>query len=305
MGPTYTPRGRYTRSVRRRGTGTRKNVPKKRQVKYATGSLRRAQLQRNQRRRITNVINSLAETKYSPLTSYDESPSYSIQLASKASMYGFVLGDKPASWTSDFVPLAGIALQKGDTNTERIGDYVNLQKTHFSLNIDMKWDNIVLPPMEFRIIHFRQRRQALPAGINPDPGVSLFLTTSGQQFGHNTDDINGTDLMLQPLNKRKWIIYRDQKMILQKPSKGQPAGDATGTPSTLIPVLQSYGYKSCYSTVFNFNFKKKAKYTAANVPENVPYHHGVVIYCRPLDKDQQTAGAWEVNTRGTTTFVDF
>lgn len=240
------------------------------------------------------TIFSLAEKKYAPLTSYDESGPVAIQTGAKAFCWCAVLGDKPTVWSSDFKSLGGISIPDVSAETSvpsksRVGDYVQLQHTTLMLNLDMRFNSTQAPPIEFRIIHFRQRRQAMPAGINPDPGTSLFLNIDGQNFGHDTPLINGTDFINQPLNKRKWIIYRDQKFILTKPTRGD---------------VQTNQYKCMNTFNFRFPFNTKAKYGVADLPENVVYHHGIAIYARPIDKDIN-ANYWEVNTRGTTSFVDF
>lgn len=271
--------------------------------------IRKQALSRNlQRRRMRNNVKStifqLSEKKYSPCTSYNEAPGVAIQVGAKATMWLGVLGAVPSAWSSDFNPLGGIEIQDINatgappSSQTRVGEYVQLQHTSLFMNLDMKFNNTDAPPCEFRVIHFRQRRQAMPAGINPNPAVSLFLGITGKPFGHASADagttgtgVNGTDLMAQPLNKRDWIIYKDQKLVLTKPSKEDKVG--------------SNGTLSCFRNFrYRFNFNKKTRYGPANVPENVAYHHGIAIYCRGIDKDQNTT-LWEVNTRGTTTFCDF
>lgn len=288
--------------TRKRSSQTRKNVNKGRfigpiQQKSKTRRAPPARYMPSSKsisRKVKSTIFNLAEKKFSPLTDYNESVGAAIQTGAQATCWCCVLGDKPSAWDSSFKPLGGIEIGLGNNKEKRIGDYVQLQKTHLSLNLDMKMNNTQAPPLEFRVIHFRQRRSAMPAGINPDPATSLFLTTSGGEFGHATSGINGTDLMFQPLNKKEWIIYKDQKFLLTKPSHVD--SDGGGQLPNAYPCMKNF--------LFNFPFYKKAKYTGGNIPENVAYHHAVVIYARTLDKDQNST-VWEVNTRGTTTFCDF
>lgn len=231
------------------------------------------------------------ETKYLPITAYNEHTPNAIQTGAKAFFTGFVVGTVPSSWSSTGVSnLGGIVCAKGTDANQRVGNYIYLNHTLLNLNIDTKLNATDAPPMEFRVIVFRQRRQAMPAGLNPDPANTLFKNEAGESQGHLTSGINGTDLMLQPLNKEKWIIVRDQKFTLQKPSK---AGEAMGNAP----------YKNFKNFRLNLGYKKKAHYESANLPTNVPFHYGVFIYARSVDKGVN-ANNWEVNLRGTTCYND-
>lgn len=230
------------------------------------------------------------ETKYLPLNPQNEALPGAIQTGAKAYWKGFVVGTRPPSWASGPTDLGGIACQKGVDANQRIGNYIYLNHTLINLNIDMKLNSDVAPPQEFRVIVFRQRREAMPAGINPDPSQTLFKKEDGSDVGHGTGGINGTDLMLQPLNKEKWIIVRDTKFTLQKPDHGDHS-------------FGNGGYKNMKNFRFNLGYKKKAHYESANLPTNVPYHYGVFIYARSLDKDHN-ASNWETNLRGTTCYND-
>lgn len=275
---------------------TRANINKWNKRYFAARKLQRfVRNRKKQKNLVKNTLFNLAEKKFSPLTSYNESVGSAIQVGAQATQWCAVLGDKPSTWSTDFKPLGGVEIVPGNSSEKRIGDYVQLLKTHFIVNLDMKMNNTQCPPLEFRIIQFRQRRQAMPAGINPNPATSLFLNINGSEFGHATSGINGTDLMVQPLNRKEWIIYRDLKTIMTKPAHVDNDGGGQ-LPNSQYPCMKNF--------VFDFKFNKKAKYTATNVPENVAYHHAIAIYARTIDKDQNST-VWEVNTRGTTTFVDF
>lgn len=233
---------------------------------------------------------NFAETKFLPLAPANEATPAAIQVGAKAYFKGFVIGTRPSSWSSGPSDLGGISITKGVDANQRIGNYVYLKHTLVNLNIDMKLNTDVAPPQEFRVIVFRQRREAMPAGVNPDPAGTLFLTEAGGSTGHVVGGINGTDLMLQPLNKEKWIIVRDQKFTLQKPNHGQ---DSFG----------NGGYKNSKNFRISLGYRKKAHYESANLPTNVPYHYGIFIYARSLDKDHN-ASNWEVNLRGSTLYND-
>lgn len=231
------------------------------------------------------------ETKYLPLNAQNDVAPNAIQTGAKAFFKGFVVGTIPSSWSSTGVNnLGGIFCEKGVESYERVGNYIYLNHTLVNLNIDTKINATDAPPMEFRVIVFRQRRQAMPAGINPDPAQSLFKNESGTDAGHLTSGINGTDLMLQPLNKEKWIVVRDQKFTLQKPAKAsEPMGNGP--------------YGNMKNFRLNLGYRRKAHYETANLPTNVPYHYGIFIYARSIDKTIN-ANNWECNLRGTTCYND-
>lgn len=289
----------FVKVTRRRGRVTRITTPA---MRAATARRARARnvLRRGARRlqakRIKDIVNNMGAMRYKPLTDFNEQTPSAIQVGAKAFTCQFVLGGNPSPWTN-MHDLGGIAMSQGTSAVQRIGDYVQLKKTKFHVNIDMKFNDTQYPPIEFRVVHCLQRRAAMPAGVSVDPATTLLLDTAGNPTGMSKLGINGTDLMVQPINKRDFIVYRDLRFTLVKPphvdddgKKGQRAG----TP-----------YRCAWNGNFSMNFPKhKCKYNnTTNLPENVPYHHFVCIFARALDKDMN-ADCWEVNTRGTTMYHD-
>lgn len=251
-------------------------------------------------RMIYNQMSKFSESKLLPLTRYNESGPLPIQLGALAYFKAFVLGDNvPATWSGSFQTLQGISCIQGDLSTQRTGNYVYLNKTHMTVEIDMgnNIENNVVH--EFRAILFKERRATDPVGVSKNPANSLFIDEIGGPIGHETSGINGTDLMSQPLNKRDWVIMYDKKFLL--------------SPSQTIPTFeyQAAGYSGKYPVfkriVFNMPHKIKARYPpeGANLtePVNYDYRYGVLIYARAIGKDQG-AGNWEVSVRGTTSFMD-
>lgn len=235
------------------------------------------------------------ETKYLALTNHNEKVPEAIQSGAKTYHLGLIMGTHPSSWTAFQCHLGGIAL----SNTQREGLNVYLKHTTLQVNIDMKHNLSSRAPCEFRVIHAKQRRSALPAGITTNPGVALFLNTNGNPFGHASTIgggvPKGSDLMMQPLNRREFIIYSDKRFYLQKPSHLDSDGGGQGS---------SGPYKCARDLKFTFKYNKNTRYNeTSDLPENLAYHHFIYIYARSIDQ-QNNADNWEINTRGTTTYED-
>ncbi|MBA7548453.1 hypothetical protein ES705_40911 [subsurface metagenome] len=97
--------------------------------------------------------------------------------------------------------------------------------------------------------------------------------------------------MVQLTNKRHYTIVTDKKFMLSNP---------------LNPTLGA-AYSGHYPCMKRMTLTMphyiKAHYEDSNRPTNYDYHYGLFVYARSLDKDTK-ANNWEVNVRGTTTYVD-
>ena len=245
-------------------------------------------------RRISNLLSKFSETKYKAVRRIDEQTPTPIQTGALAHMVNFCLGGVPTSWGTDYTDIRGIELEQGVAESQRIGDYIYLKKTHITLEIDMKepaQESQTHLPCEFRVILFKTRRQATPAGAIRAPQQSLFIDEINNDFGHTTAGKNGTDLMVQPLNKRHFTIYKDMKFMLSNPLNPTLSAAYSGK----YPVMKRIA--------LNLPHYIKAHFEDADKPTNYDYHYGIAIYSRSLDKDV-LADNYEVNLRGSTTYCD-
>lgn len=246
-------------------------------------------------RRISNMLSKFSETKYKACNKIDEKAPVAIQTGALAHMVCFVLGGSPTAWGSDWNDIGGINLNQGVAESQRIGDYTFLKKTRVTLDIDMKeptggTTNTTLPN-EFRVVVFKSRRQAMPTGSVRAPQTALFLDETCNDIGHATSGINGTDLIIQPINRRHFCVIKDQKFMLSNP---------------LNPSLGAAysGHYPCMKRItVDLPHYVKAHYEDSNLPTNYDFHYGIAIYARSLDKDTK-ADNFEVNLRGTTTYCD-
>lgn len=257
---------------------------------------------------IYNTLKKFSETKIIPVTRYDNQGPLPIQVGNVSYWNGFVLGRAvPSTWTGAWNVLNGIATQQGDTNFRRDGNYIYLNKTHVTFQLNMTGEQEASTLHEFRMIVFKTRRATNPIGLAPDPSESLFIDELGNPFGHATTTGFGTpaeypvDLMVQPLNKRQFYILQDKKFVLS-PQQTIPTGTETAT-----------GFNSKYQSYKRFaldlNHKIKCRVpepaipTTPVEPTNYDFAYGVVFYSRPINR-VSPADDWDISVRGTTTFMD-
>lgn len=243
-------------------------------------------------RGIGSRLNRFAENNLLQLAPQNEALPKAIQVGAWAQYWGGALGSLPAAWDSGLTDLQGLSITQGDGAGQRHGNYVYLQKSTVSLTIDSRHTtDTVQPPTEFRVVVCKQRRGTMPAGLNFNPATSLFLDNLGSKIGYQTSGVNGSDLMLQPLNKRDWMVHTDKRFLLSN-------WVTNGTS----------GYTGYYPTFkrmrFSLPYYKRTHYdNASSLPDDIDYHWLIIVFARSLNKDTY-ANDWEVNLRGSTSFKD-
>lgn len=245
-------------------------------------------------RAINSMLNKFAENKLNGLTAINEQNPSPIQLGALAQQISLVLGDIPSQW-SGFTNLDGIAISQGTQAGQYIGDYAYFCKSTVSLEIDMKKPDTTgtaYPPLEFRVIVGKARRSVYPSGITKDSAKTLFLDEEGNEFGAGSSGKNGTDLMRLPLNKRAYTILKDNKFCLSPLLDASTATGYTGRYPPMKRMLISLPH-----------YKKVHMNSTTSKPDDYDYHWFIIIYARSLNKDE-SAGQWELNLRGTTSWKD-
>lgn len=249
---------------------------------------------RFRRRRFRRQNPFAPEKKLLAIQDRNERPTVAIQTGAIASYRGFVMGTKPTAWTGTWDNNMGMVIPKGDDENQRNGQYVYLKHSNVFLNIDSKQASNGCV-CELRTIVFRARRAVNPTGVYYNPSTSLFLSDTGAPIGHETADINGTDLMFRMLNKRDFIIKHDQRFCLSPVFVPDNDGGAVRY-SGNYPVYKNFRFKLPYN--------KKTRYGTNDLPEDCAYHWGIIIYCRSIGKDTSTVNQIEFNIRGNTVFLD-
>lgn len=268
-----------------------------------TGKMMRFNVSRTRYKKakaVSSLLRNVMETKLLGIIPVNEEAPAATLLGGLVYRTAHILGPTvPSAWGTagtDFTVLDGITTNPGTGPSDRIGQSVYFKKTTLTVQIDMteNADPTPSPPLEFRMIVAKARRPVMPSGVTRDPKNALFLTTVGDEFGHNTGGTDGTDLMVQPLNKRMFTIFCDKHFTMSNPlSPGAVGGIYSG-------------YYPCMKRVrLDLPHYRKAEFqgAAATTPEDYDFVYLMYIYARSLDKDQK-ASNWEVNIRGTTSYVD-
>ena len=256
---------------------------------------------------ISNTLNRISETKYLPLRKInDDGPKFCTD--NLTTYYGMTIGnDLPSAWDPDITRVGGIECSQGTQGNERNGDYIYLKKTHMSLQIDMKRLNSAqgqpgMMPYEFRVVVCKLRRSISPAGVVKSPQSTLFLEIDNSDFGYKSTNVNltGTEVFRQPLNKRDWVILKDQRFTLSPPPY-VPDPPATAQQS------QSY-YSQKYPVSKNLRYDlpyyKKVQYVNdLDRPTDIDYHYCVFVFAKCYDKSIP-ADQYKISMRGTTTYQD-
>ncbi len=249
------------------------------------------------------TFNLKTETKFLPLLKRDERTPLAIQGLAKVYYAGLVLGHvSPTNW-DETTYLEGTRIGTGTASNARIGNKVWLDKTVLNFNIDMlimpNNAGVAYPVLEFRTIVFKPKYNFDIKEIG-NPYDSLFLDESGQQYGSAVGGINGTDIMMQPLNRRQFYVLKDMKYKLSSPSIAQGGGDN---------AHYSSGWSSKYPCMKNIRIvlphRKTVEYSniAPYNPIDYDPRWAVITYARSLNKDTNAVN-WMWNSRGTTMFRD-
>ncbi len=256
-------------------------------------------------KKFSNSISKFAETKLLPCKELNETKPY--VTTSPLSYYnGWVIGaDVPVGWDQNIFAIDGMSMIRGVDAGERVGNYVYLRKTHFTLNIDMNTGVSGLQGTaisEFRLVVCKMRSQVVPTDQIKLPSQSLFLNLAGLPFGYLSAGLTPTDLMCQPLNRRDWVILKDHKFTLTPPPTLQ-------TGSTLPnPQAYSQKYPSSKTVVVDLPYYKKTRYefdqaNPATEPVDLNFQWAIFLFSKPIGQDTPALN-FETNLRAVTTFQD-
>ncbi|AXQ66226.1 MAG: putative capsid protein [Cressdnaviricota sp.] len=237
---------------------------------------------------INRKLNQFSENKLVACADSNQLAPTAIQTGAQAFFVAYNIGIAP-TFTGSYI-LDGIRILQGVDNRSRIGDYIYLQKTHLTIKLEMINANTVTPT-QFRMLVIKLRRYNNPAGVTSVPEESLFLDPDGSKFGHATAGKTGLDLMMQPTNKRDWVILKDQKFTLQNFNQ-------------LSTTSAIYNHYPCYKDIqVNLPYYKKTKYGTNNLPIDMDYRYTVIFYAHNVSRETSSED-FEVTTRGTTSYKD-
>lgn len=110
-----------------------KNVGKASKTKPAR--LRGSTMNYRINKAVARAVNGVSENKIRALASYNEDAPSAIQLGANAYVKAFTVGSIPSVWSgiSGLSPLGGMTFTQGTDANQRVGKFIYLQKTHFSM----------------------------------------------------------------------------------------------------------------------------------------------------------------------------
>jgi len=215
-----------------------------------------------------------------------------------------------------FTPMNLYEFPKGDNATERNGDYMFLKKSHLKIEIQMlpfRSSDLLIAGSSttaFRVMIVKANRKYNKLGNSPIAGQSLFLTTENDQFGFGVPGGTSTAStfanMRQPINKRKWLVYKDVHFTLSTPSQEY---QDTSIPAD-VQAINAANPKYPVNKLMNIDLPiyKKTHWDPDEVtPDNVDTQWLLVIqavrtnYCNP---GIQAPRNININILGTTSASD-
>lgn len=125
--------------------------------------------------------------------------------------------------TSEFTtPLTLFNFPKGNDGDQRNGEYMYVKHSHLKMEISCipsvqtasTLDAALNSPVRCRLMIVKANRKNNKYGQSPVPKDSLFIDTQNGQFGYGETTGSINLLMKQPINKRKWIVYKDTSFTL-------------------------------------------------------------------------------------------
>jgi len=194
---------------------------------------------------------------------------------------------------------------QGDAKNERIGASMYIKHAHVKLEINMERKSDISrpgnPTVTFRLMILKAKRSIDKFGEHPDPGNSIFIDTENTQFGYD-DTLNSTFMhMNQPINKRKWSVYKETKFTLSSTYQQQ---SELGAPAQAF-VNSKYPNRKLMN--IKLPIGKKCNFGAiTNTPSNVDTQWFIVLqavntnYC----SDTERPDNYSVNIVGTTSALD-
>ncbi len=176
----------------------------------------------------------------------------------------------PTAVSSSFTPMDLFTYPQVD----RTGRYLYVKSASCKFNIQtipVEADdlNLLATPINFRMIIVKQKQYNNRLGNVSSPDRSLFLSPDNESFGLADTTKFEQEYEHQPINKRHWMVYKDQRFTLMPPATNIIDADPA------LPVTNT-ATSGRFPSVKNFNF---------NLPMNakVLYEDGD----HPLDIDSQ------------------
>lgn len=300
-------RSAYVKGSRTRKTYTKSSRPSR----FASAGSKKQSLVN---RTVAKVMGKISENKVNEITRVIHGLpgpiNSSITYTNPTYVAGYCTGNKPAGWSSglvsganQYLDLDGFTFPQGTGAAERIGDYMYAKRTTLQLNI-MMLNNIdinrIASAYRFRLVLFRPKTRVRTPNNPADPTTDLFISTTGESFGHGTStSVEFNDLWQGILNKKDYSILKDSKFMLNCPAS-QMSNDP-GQVKRMVPL----GGAVSKDFLFRIPYNKKLKFdNVSNRPEDLNQATGLLIFAQAVGDHKQNSEQFEVNLQGLTSFLD-
>lgn len=260
----------------------------------------------NNTRRVENFLRNFSGSKYKGYTGDCLTPVGKPSGAQPISYHFYNMGKTLAS-LPEMNNMDLYTFANGDGNNERVGDYMMLRNTTLKMEVQalplVSVGELGQPILEFRLMVVKSNRKYNSFEQSPDPGSTLFLDNENNEFGYDDTVQSVFAYQRQPLNKRKWIVLREQKFKLSIPFA---SNSALGNTSRLNPAYPKYPTKKNFR--INVPIHKKTHFNNVdNTPDNLDTQTFVILQCTHgsyCDSGTRDPTEYVVNFLGTTSAYD-
>jgi len=296
----FRPRTRkpWKKSTSKSYSGTRKNWSKTRVLPRVQNAGRL--VARRTRSVVNKVMKNISELKINEMVPVNcDAPLPIVPAPGATAIYKaqYNIGPSISAW-SGFTPIQGTSFAQGTGANQRIGKYVYLKNSSVRVKIQMNdVPQAQTNPTRFRVIVFKTRRNYVAGTTGGNPEDNLFLNPLGGEFGVNTLGLESMDYESSLVNKKNYMVVKDQQFILQ-PITSQPVGQS---------IIANAGvYKNEKYLYFNLgHYKKVAMEPGTNDnPADLNYQYAICILGTPVGSCRTPAKNWNVSIRGTTSCLD-
>ena len=290
-----------------------KKFDKSKAKKYKPSRLRVSRTRAVVNKQISKALNNYGETKF---RGYTESCGAIVPKPAGSQPINYFFYNTGETLTQAgnnmFTPMNLYQFPKGDNATERNGDYMYLKKTHLKIELQMlpfRSSDLLIGQSSttaFRVMIVKANRKYNKLGNSPIAADSLFLTTENDQVGFGSTTLSTFANMRQPINKRKWLVYKDTHFTLSTPSQEY---QDTSIPAD-VQAINTANQKYPVNKLMNIDlpvYKKTHWPSDGDTPDSVDTQWLLIIqacrtnYCNPGIQPPRNVN---INILGTTSASD-
>lgn len=193
------------------GTQTKKSYPSR---------LRASTTQYKISKEVSKQLNSVAENKFVGKVGDCLAPVSKPAGTQPINYCLFNTGETlPTGVSTNFAPMSCFTYAQA----EREGRYLYLKHATMSFEIQMlprntTSDAVLNSTTQFRFMVVKQKQYANRLGTVVSPNTSLFLAPDNKEFGLTNTTATNQMYNGQPINRRNWMVYRDQRFTLSAPA---------------------------------------------------------------------------------------